>query len=57
MPKSVLVSLILVLLASAVWAGDFSVAPGGASGPAVERVAPPTYYMQDLDRYKRPRAR
>jgi hypothetical protein len=41
---------VCVLLASTVFAGEFRVA-SDASAPPVQRVAPPTLYMQDLDRY------
>lgn len=45
------VSILLVLMAVAAATADFLVANAEEAGPAVERVAPPTYYMQDLDRY------
>ena len=41
---------VCVLFAWTALAGEFRVAPDG-SAPPVERVGPPTLYMQDLDRY------
>ncbi len=54
MRRGLPVCLLLLLTVAAARAADFQVVPEDASGPAVERVAPPTYYMQDLDRYNQP---
>ena len=49
-----LTGLILIIATGGVLAADFQVVPAEVSGPMVERVGPPTYYMQDLDRYNQP---
>ena len=49
-----LTGLILIVATGGVPAADFQAAPVKPFGPAVERVGPPTYYMQDLDRYNQP---
>lgn len=49
-----LTGLMLLLATGGALAAEFQVVPAGTPGSAVERIAPPTYYMQDLDRYNRP---
>ena len=53
MVRKLLALLSVALLAAGTFAADFTVSPGGAP-PAVERLAPPTFYAQDLDRYNLP---
>ena len=51
MVRRLLIGTILILTAGAALAGGFQVATSDASGSGPERIAPPTLYMQDLDRY------
>jgi len=46
--------LILIVATSGVLAADLQVVTAETSGPTVQRIGPPTYYMQDLDRYNQP---
>lgn len=51
MPNRWFIAIVLLVIVSAALAADFQVAAEDLSGPTVVRIAPPTFYMQDLDRY------